>query len=394
MDFVFLSLQRIDADRESTSTSLARELARQGHNVLYVNSPLDRKDFFSKSKATHIEAHLHSIKLSKPLQQINSGLWSLNPTQFIESFNWVPFTYLFTKLIKINNRRLAHDIKLALAELGFKDYILVNDKDIFRSFYLKEFLRPYKYVYLDRDYTLGIEYWRRHGTVLEPILMRKSDAVFCNSLDFTKNAKRYNPNSFYIGNGFDVKQFDHTHIVNTPEDLISIPNPRIGYVGALINIRLDLDLLIKVVKARPAWSFVLVGKEDKAFMQSELHELPNVHFLGIKHTKEISSYIQHFDVCINPQILNEITKSNFPLKVLEYLAMGKPVVATTTNTMTEVFSQYTYLAQDEAEYVMQLEKALIEDSPQQAQNRIEFVKMFSWEEVVKLFVSHLHKLGN
>ena len=49
MNFVFVSLQRINTDRESTSTNLARELARQGHNVLFVNSPVDRKDFLFAS---------------------------------------------------------------------------------------------------------------------------------------------------------------------------------------------------------------------------------------------------------------------------------------------------------------------------------------------------------
>ncbi len=44
--------------------------------------------------------------------------------------------------------------------------------------------------------------------------------------------------------------------------------------------------------------------------------------------KELPGYIQHFDVCINPQKLNPITIGNYPLKVDEYLAMGKPVVAT------------------------------------------------------------------
>ena len=53
------------------------------------------------------------------------------------------------------------------------------------------------------------------------------------------------------------------------------------------------------------------------------------------------AYLQHFDVCINPQEVNDITLGNFPLKILEYLAMGKPVVATATHLMTEVFSEHS-----------------------------------------------------
>jgi teichuronic acid biosynthesis glycosyltransferase TuaH len=393
MNFVFVSLQRINTDRESTSTSLARELARQQHNVLYVNSPVDRKDFFLPPTDPFVAAHLEAIKAkTNPLRQLAPNLWVLHPTRSIDSFNWVPSTLLFAQLIKLNNRRLAEDIKPALRELQFDNFILINDKDIFRSFYLEEYLKPRQYIYLDRDYTVGMDYWRRHGQPLEPALMRKADAVLCNSLDFTARARRYNPNSFYIGNGFDATQFSGRHEAPAPADLAAIPGPRIGYVGALITLRLDLNLLLELARARPAWSFVLVGWEDEAFAQSALHSLPNVFFLGRKHTKDVPNYMLHFDVCINPQVLNDITRSNFPLKILEYLALGKPVVATTTNTMTEVFSHDTYLATNTAEFLSQLEQALAEDSPQLAQKRIAFAEQFSWKKVVESIIQHLQNL--
>jgi teichuronic acid biosynthesis glycosyltransferase TuaH len=394
MDFVFVSLQRINTDRESTSTNLARELAKQRHNVLYVNSPIDRKEFYSKAISQDKHEHVNIIKTkTSPIQQLAPHLWVLNPVQLLDSFNWIPSTLLFSQLIKINNNRLAKEIKSALEKLNFRDFVLINDKDIFRGFYLKELLFPYKYVYLDRDYTLGLTYWKRHGKSLEPALMRKSDAVLCNSLNFTARAKQYNPNSFYIGNGFDTTHFHDSNDVPIPTDLVSIPVPRIGYVGALIDLRLDLGLLIDLAQSRPEWSFVLIGWEDKAFADSILHTLPNVFFLGRKHTRDVPVYLNYFDVCINPQILNDITRSNFPLKVLEYLASGKPVVATVTNTMTEVFSDHTYLATNTESYLTQIEKALSENTVQQIQKRKNFVKEFSWENVVKLMLNHLNDLS-
>ncbi|HAI83429.1 MAG TPA: glycosyl transferase family 1, partial [Chitinophagaceae bacterium] len=85
--------------------------------------------------------------------------------------------------------------------------------------------------------------------------------------------------------------------------------------------------------AKPEWSLVLVGPEDEAFKQSALHQLPNVHFLGSKQPEALPEYVAAFDVCINPQLLNEVTIGNYPRKVDEYLAMGKPVVATQTEAM-------------------------------------------------------------
>ncbi|KAA3436774.1 glycosyltransferase [Rufibacter hautae] len=390
MNFVFVSLQRINTDRESTSTCLAKELAKN-HRVLYVNSPIDRKATLTSHHDAFVTAHLEAIKnKEEPLVQLDTNLWMLNPTRVIESINWVPFTPVFSMLNRLNNERLGKDIQEALDVLGFDEFVLVNDKDIFRSYYLKEILRPSKYVYLDRDYTLGLDYWRKHGATLEPKLMQKSDAVVCNSLDFTKRAKKYNNNSYYIGNGFDASQYDSESVRTMPQDLAGIPGPIIGYVGALITLRLDLRLMTDLAKERPNWSFVFIGKEDDDFKASELHDLPNVYFLGLKHTKEVPAYIEGFDVCINPQILNDITKSNFPLKVVEYLAMGKPVVATSTNTMREVFQDHTYLANGKDEFIAQVEKALHENTSALEERRKDFSREFTWENVVSVFLRSIY----
>jgi len=386
MNFVFVSLQRINTDRDSTSTSLAKELAKN-HQVLYVNSPIDRKTLHAGNTDEYTKAHIAAVKTkAEPLTQTAKNLWVLNPVHVLESVNWIPFTSVFSVFNRINNARFAKDIRAAIKKLEFDKFILINDKDIFRSFYLKEMLKPEKYVYLDRDYTIGTDYWRRHGVKLEPLLMQKSDVVVCNSYDFTKRAKQYNPHSYYIGNGFNVAQYLKEESSPEPADLKLIPGPRIGYVGALITLRLDLNLLLDLAKSRPDWSFVFIGWEDEQFMQSELHTLPNVYFLGKKHTQEVPAYLEHFDVCLNPQIINEITIGNFPLKVVEYLALGKPVVATATNTMKEVFSDYTYLADDKDSYLTQIEKALAEDNIEQQQQRIDFAKSFTWEKVTSVLL--------
>lgn len=394
MNFVFVSLQRINTDRDSTSTSLAKELAKK-HKVLYVNSPVDRRTALSADIDEFTKAHIDSIKLNEdPLTQIHDNLWVLNPNHVIESINWIPSTTIFSAVNWINNKRFAKDIKAALKRLGIDQFILINDKDIFRSFYLKEILKPQFYLYLDRDHTLGIDYWKKHGISLEPKLMKKADAVVCNSYDFTKRAKENNANSFYIGNGFNLEQYNSDERREVPEDLAAIPGPRIGYVGALLTLRLNLEMMVSMAKARPSWSFVMVGPEDEDFAKSELHQLPNVYFLGKKHTQDVPAYIEHFDVCINPQILNEITVGNFPLKVVEYLALGKPVVATATNTMNEIFSDYTYLADDTDSFIAQVEMALTEDTPALQQKRKEFSKSFSWEKVAAILMSCIERISN
>ncbi len=381
-DFVFVSLQRIGTDRDSTSTNLARELARN-HRVLYVNAPVDRKSYHLGGDNPFVQAHIDELKSGsgKKLKQLDENLWMMNPARLIESINWIPFTPLFRFLNKRNNVILSEEIKAVIDQLGFKDIILINDKDMFRSFYLKELLLPKKYAYLDRDYTVAMPYWKRHGASIEPELMAKADLVLCNSTGFQNRAKQYNPQSFYIGNGCDVELFDGKLKHDVPEELSTIKGPVIGYIGAIIALRLDERLMLEVAESRPGYSFVFVGPQDEVFKRSRLHDLENVHFLGKKDTRLAPAYIQHFDVGINPQALNPITQYNYPLKVDEYLSMGIPVVATETETMRDVFIRHSYLANDARSFSEAIDRALRENSPEKKLERMAFASGHSWKKV-------------
>lgn len=392
MNFVFLSLQRINTDRESTSTGLARELSRN-HKVLYVNPSINRKTKLLKNNDKYTAEHVLQIEEKRTgLTQLNNNLYSLNTACILESINWIPSTTIFSIFNKRNNKKLAIEIAKALKELDILEFILINDKDMFNSFYLKELLKPKAYLYLDRDKTVVMDYWKKHGTILEPLLMAKSDAVICNSYDFERNASQYNPNSFYIGNGVDLSLFDSETKYEVPIELRRLPKPIIGYVGALISLRLDINLLIETVKSNPEKSFVFIGPEDEDFAKSELHAMKNTYFLGKRHKDVVPAYIYGFNVCINPQIVNEITIGNFPLKIVEYLALGKPVVAIETNTMNELFSEVTYIANTKKKFNSLLEKAINEDNEDKAKQRIEFTKQFGWNEVANNVLSVINKI--
>ena len=393
MNFVFLSLQRINTDRESTSTGLAKELSNQQHKVLYVNPPINRKTWFANDNDKFINEHIQEIKDQKEgLKEISSNLYSLNTHCILESINWIPSTFVFSIVNKINNKRLANEILKAARKLGMDNFILINDKDMFNSFYLKELLKPEAYIYLDRDKTVVMDYWKRHGTKLEPKLVRKSDAVICNSYDFEKYNRKFNPNSFYIGNGVDLELFDIENQYEIPNELKNIPKPIIGYVGALLSLRLDIDLMITSAVNNPDKSFVFIGPEDDDFSKSKLHELENVYFLGKRHKNIVPAYVSHFDVCINPQVVNEITIGNFPLKIVEYLSLGKPVVAIETNTMNELFSEVTYVAKNQKEFDELINKALVEDSEEKKQQRVNFTKQFSWNKVTSNVLDVIKKI--
>ncbi|RYD59202.1 MAG: glycosyltransferase family 1 protein [Sphingobacteriales bacterium] len=393
MSFVFVTLQRINTDRESTSTSLAKELSKN-HKVLYVNPPIDRRTMLRSTNDKFISAHIDEIKRKENnLHKLDDNLWMYNPHSILESINWIPSTKIFSMLNLVNNRRFANEIGKAINALGIKKYILINDKDIFRSFHLKELLNPLYYIYLYRDYTLAFDYWKRHGRVLEPELMKKADCIVCNSHGFTEMAKGINQHSYYIGNGCNTDLFNGYVKWEKPAELARLSGPVVGYCGALTESRLDIDLLVHIAKSRPQWNLVLVGDESPAFRKSALHHLQNVHFLGKKNTKDMPAYISHFDVCINPQTVNELTRDNYPLKIDEYLAMGRPVVATATKAMYEVFADHVYLADSNESYVRNIERALAEDNDFLKEARVSFANTHTWKNVMGRFLNSLKMMN-
>ncbi|MGI8950693.1 MAG: glycosyltransferase [Chitinophagaceae bacterium] len=378
-DIVIIGLQPWYYEIGSNCKTIATYFS-QHNRVLYVNLPINRKTFFSNQKNKGVQQHCDIIKKhDDKLRPVKQNLWQFYPSAIMESINWLPSTSLFKTIDYFNNRRFAKNIRQAIQQLNFKDIILFNDNDIYNGLYLKELLAPSLYIYYCRDFLQGYDYWKKHCSVIEPQLIKKADVVLTNSTYYSDYCSKYNSKSFYIGQGCDFKLFDADKKYAAPEDINHISNPIIGYVGSLDSARLDEKIIQLIAEKNHNWSIVLVGPEDDNFKESDLHKMKNVYFIGRKPLHELPDYINAFDVCINPQFLNEITLGNYPLKIDEYLAMGKPVVATKTKAM-KLFEDYVYLANNAEDYPELVQKALMENNNAKQQQRIAFAKTHSWEK--------------
>lgn len=381
-DIVIVGQQPWDVEIGSNCKNIAVEFSK--HNrVLYVNSPLDRITLYKHKKDPKIIKRLNVINgNSESVITLGNNLWNLFPDRMIESINWIKSQKIFEFLNKINNKRFASSINKAINTLGFKDIILFNDNDMFRCFYLKDILKPSISIYYSRDYMLAVDYWKMHGQKLEPELIANSDLCVANSSYLADYCKKFNKYSYYVGQGCELDIFMNIKDNKKPGDILAIPSPIIGYVGALQSLRLDLKVIEHIALSNPEWSIILVGPEDIQFKRSELHHIKNVYFVGSKDPEQLPSYINAFDVCINPQIVSQVTIGNYPRKIDEYLAVGKPVVATKTDAMS-IFKEYTYLAETKDDYIILIKKALKENSPELQQQRKEFASSHTWENSVK-----------
>jgi glycosyltransferase involved in cell wall biosynthesis len=386
--FIMFCQQDWDVGIGTNARSLAKEFAKS-NQVLYVNLPLDINSLLSRFKQPDIKAKLRVVLGQKPgLKKVGLTLWVYTPGIVSLSINWLSSRWLFTILNRFNSYLLARSILKAARSIGFDDFILFQDGLIFQGLELKSLLKPSQFVYYVRDNMVSVPYFQRHGPHVEKGLFERADVVVANSAYLNDYALQTNPNSFDIGQGCTAAEALPELQPAIPADMANIPGFRIGYTGFLTDLRLDINLLLAIARYRPDWSLVLVGPEDKAFMQSELHELTNVYFLGSKQPNQLSDYIAHFDVCINPQVVNPMTIGNYPLKIDEYLILGKPVVATHTRTM-EMFLPYVYLATSEKSWIELIIKSLANRDYEAEKARINFSRTHTWKASAEKFYTAL-----
>ena len=125
-----------------------------------------------------------------------------------------------------------------------------------------------------------------------------------------------------VPNAVNTDLFDPGRSRERPADYPSAPWSMI-YIGALWGDWFDWELLRRLAVAYSEAAVVIVGD-----YRDQMRSAPgNVHFLGLKAQVELPAYLAHADVAIIPWKANAVTHATSPLKVYEYLAMRRPVVA-------------------------------------------------------------------
>ena len=104
----------------------------------------------------------------------------------------------------------------------------------------------------------------------------------------------------------------------------------------------------------------------------------NIHWLGMKPVSELPAYLKGLDVCIMPYKINETTRYIYPLKLHEYMATGKPIVATAIPAV-EGFRKFIYVADTPGQFVEAVALAVAENQPEKKLRRQECARQHSWE---------------
>lgn len=357
---------------------MAMELSRY-NKVLYVNPPQDILQLLKGSKDKEFKAKVMG-RGDRAIRREGHSLWVLEPPVITAPVNLLRINSVSDALIKRNNRKLSKAIFWAMNMLEFDEIIHINDNDVFGSFYMKELLMP----------ELSVFYLPAGGPEMvgdllnnrfREALIRKSDIVVTNSDKHLDYIERNNMNVFDIGQGVD---FSGIYIDGSVQyNLSGIKRPVIGYAGNLDSSRICFDYIYDIARSKPDYSIVLAGEEDEALRGHVLHEMPNVTFIAEDRKDKMVSYMNFFDVCIYPLVINEANIEDEHNSLLDVLYLGKPVVTMNIEPLSK-FKEFVYLASARESWMSQLDKALAEKDLADMQNmRKGFAESRSWANCVK-----------
>ena len=194
----------------------------------------------------------------------------------------------------------------------------------------------------------------------EQALAQRADMVFTTSPALQQRHAVSNLHTRFLPNVADYAHFAGAQTLAPTADLHALARPRIGFVGAVSAYKLDIPLLIAVARLRPGYSFVLigqVGEGDPATDVAALTSEPNLHLLGPRPYAELPACLAGFDVALLPCPITPYTRAMFPMKFFEYLAAGLPVVSTRLPAL-EAYATLFHVADDAPAFAAAIDAAL------------------------------------
>jgi glycosyltransferase involved in cell wall biosynthesis len=211
-------------------------------------------------------------------------------------------------------------------------------------------------------------------------LLAEADFVFASARVLWAEKSRARK-VFYLPHGVEVEFFER-NAGTRPAELQESRGPVVGFVGGIEH-WVNLEWVAAAADAMPEAQFVFVG--DVRVAPGSLPARRNIRFLGYRPYAEVPGYVAGFDVAIVPFRINALTAGVNPIKVLEYFALGKPVVASYMEEL-EHYRPHLVLTRSTEEFVQGVRQALNGDTDEQRRARQEIARSRSWRRIAESFM--------
>lgn len=289
--------------------SLALEFAKKGHGVRLVYFPLDHRNASGRLTWKGVEVFSLSRRLGignffkNILFLMRLAGWA-DVVHFQKCFYYAALPALIGGLVK--GRHIHYDW---------------DDWEIKIYFYSR-----------GQNYLMGMFLW-----LLERIMPVLADTVSVSSERLKRECLRWGLPEERVFEGHVGADLERFHPGNSGEHIkerYKIDGPLVMYVGQLHGgqyVELFIDAAAMLFQGMTGLSFMVVGN---GYRLPELRKYADslglnsrLIFTGHVSHDDVPFYIAAADICVACFEKNDITECKSPLKIVEYLASGKPIVA-------------------------------------------------------------------
>lgn len=199
-------------------------------------------------------------------------------------------------------------------------------------------------------------------------LVSLCEKVFCSSLRIEEHIRLLDSDAKVISvtNGLDPLSFVH------PESSGLVQPLSVGYVGT-VSSWFDFEVVLALLEAKPEISVTICGPVD-----IDIPTHARIHFLGILPHSEAVAAMNQCSVLVLPFRLTDLVQAVDPVKVYEYVATGRPVVAVKYDQL-EHFGDLIHRYSSKTEFVTQVSELV--SAPRLVEDvRLRFIEENSWSK--------------
>lgn len=350
------------------------ELLSENNKVTYLCKQRWKKGKNVVISHSHNENQLnkYQIKINKNLNVIRKKLIPFqNKFKFISYLN----DEIYRKYILDLDKKDNYDVII----ITYPSLYNVIPKKLFhRKIFLYDCMDNYKsFNNVNKNSILNDE--KKLINICNYIVVSSND-LYDNIIKVNSDIK---DKTYIINNGVDIKSFNVNSIDKVSDDnlLKKNNNKKVGYVGT-ISEWVDLELIKSIALRNKNIEFYFIGPISESLNIDSFKSINNIKFVGSQPYYSIPNIVNSLDICIMPFKKSELVQSVNPVKIYEYLAMGKPVIALKYDE-TDKFGSLIYTYETEKQFEDCLYKILNRREEKDIINeRINFAKKNSWKERV------------
>jgi glycosyltransferase involved in cell wall biosynthesis len=261
---------------------------------------------------------------------------------------------------------------------------------------------PYVYYLIDHVHTLlPLRPAQPIGKWLESKTIKGANRIFVINeglLDYAIDLGGERKKGRYIPAGVDLEKYREITYRDKIRKKYGIAEDEtllffMGWLYDFSGIKEVCEALIENCMIYPKIKIMVVGEGDllpylKSISEKSKEAKSRIILTGKVPFDDIPKYLSAADICLLPAYKNKIMENIVPIKLYEYLAAGKPVIATNLNGLKKEFGNILFYVDDHNQ-VLNESSRISTLAKQKIDN---FIEKYNWDEITLKFETEIKSI--